>query len=272
MLLTEKDIKKFQKKILSYYNKEGRDLPWRKTKNPYHILVSEIMLQQTQVDRVIPKYKTWIKKFPTVSTLAQASFKEVLLYWQGLGYNRRAKFLQAAAQKISTVYKGRLPQTIDHLKTLPGIGPATAASISAFAFNQPTVFLETNIRSVLIREFFPEQDLVDDQELYPVAEQVLYRKDPRRWYNALMDYGTLLKQTENHSRRSKTYTKQSKFSGSDREIRGKILKLLLQQNYSEKKLLQSINKEPSRIKKIIQQLRTEGFIAEQPKKTYSIVI
>ena len=214
--------------MLKYFKDNGRDLPWRKTSDPYHILVSEVMLQQTQVDRVIPKYLHFIRQFPGIKALARAPLADVLFAWSGLGYNRRAVYLQKACQEVLERFGGVLPREQKDLETLPGIGRATSASISAFAFNQPTVFIETNIRSVFIHEFFADRKKVDDEQILPLVEQTLDKKNAKRWYNALMDYGAHLKSLYgNPSRHSLHHTKQLTFAGSDRQIRGQILITLL---------------------------------------------
>lgn len=173
-----KDIQKFKRKIDSYFKNHGRDLPWRETDNPYHILVSEIMLQQTQVDRVIDKYTLFIKTFPTLRSLAKAPLDKLLRTWQGLGYNRRALMLQKCAQQIVKEFKGVIPDTPELLEKLPGLGKATSASICAFAFNKPVIFIETNIRTVFIHEFFPKKKDVTDNELLPLVAQTLNKKTP----------------------------------------------------------------------------------------------
>lgn len=264
MQLTSAQIRLFRKKVLSYYKKHGRNLPWRKTRNPYHTFVSEIMLQQTQVDRVIPKYLAFIKQFPSFEILAEAALADVLKLWIGLGYNRRAKFLKQSAEIIVRSHRGKLPTDAALLQKLPGIGPATAASLVAFAHNRPTVFLETNVRTVLIHEFFQDHEKISDQKLYPLAAAVLDKKNPARWYNAIMDYGTLLKQTENHTRKSTQYTRQSKFKGSVRETRGKIIRALTEKPLSRKELTGLIADE--RLPKIIADLQAEGLIARRQGK------
>jgi A/G-specific adenine glycosylase len=255
----------FQKIILSFYTHEGRDMPWRHTTNPYHILVSEIMLQQTQVDRVNKKYPEFINAFPTYASLADAPLHQVLAVWQGMGYNRRAIALQACARKVMDEYNGILPADAEVLKTLPGIGHATAGSIAAFAFNKPVVFIETNIRRVFIHFFFNDRSLVRDREILPFAEQALYRKNPRVWYWALMDYGSALKNAiPNPNRKSAHYTKQGTFKGSDRQIRGIVIKSLLKvPGQSELELLKTIPHDPARVRRIIEGLAAEGFITRK---------
>jgi A/G-specific adenine glycosylase len=185
------------------------------------------MLQQTQTARVETKYEQFIAAFPTFECLAHASLRDVLSAWQGLGYYRRARYLHQIAQKVVSEHGGMLPDDPKILQTFPGLGAATAASICAFAFNKPTVFIETNIRTVFIHSFFQHKSSVSDKELMPFIAESLDHDNPREWYYALMDYGVLLKsQHINPSRKSAHYTKQSKFEGSDRQIRAAILKMI----------------------------------------------
>lgn len=256
-------IKKFRKTIYDFYNQNRRDFSWRRTTNPYRILVSEIMLQQTQTERVKTKYAEFIKTFPNFKALAEAPLSKLLSVWQGMGYNRRALSLQDTARRVVSEFKGKLPSDPSILITLKGIGPNTAGSVSAFAFNAPTIFIETNIRTVFIHYFFPDKKEVHDDELLPLIEQTLDKNNPREWYYALMDYGVHLKKMyKNPSRRSKHHTKQSKFEGSDRQIRGAILKIVLEKqkipHQGLYKLLHQFEKE--RIKRTLEQLLQEGFI------------
>jgi A/G-specific adenine glycosylase len=255
-------IQEFQQMVLLHYEQHGRDMAWRNTTDPYQILVSEIMLQQTQVERVTTKFPEFIRAFTDFASLAAASLAQVLTVWQGLGYNRRAIALQKCAIRVMNEYDGVLPADVDILTTFPGIGRATASSIAAFAFNMPVVFIETNIRRVFIHFFFTDEDTVSDAELLPLVEKALYRNNPRVWYWALMDLGSALKKTvPNPNRRSVHYTKQSPFEGSDRNIRGIIIRMLLAEpGTSEKKILGIRNDDPARIKKILLALESEGFI------------
>jgi A/G-specific adenine glycosylase len=234
-------------------------------------MVSEIMLQQTQVDRVIPMFEAFIKRFPTAESLAAAPVADVIRLWQGLGYNRRGLNLQKAAQIIDREYNGQLPSELEELLKLPGIGHYTAPAIQAFAFNLPSIVIETNIRAVFIHHFFPETEKVSDDELVPLIEQTLDRKNPRRWYSALMDYGSHLKsQIANPTRRSQTHTKQSRFEGSARQVRGQILKLLSNTNaLSARDLQRALSKFPVPAKPIINQMVKEGFI-EYDADQYSL--
>ena len=202
-----------------------RDMPWRRDTSPYAILVSELMLQQTQVPRVIPKYQAFMERFPTITALAEAPLGEVIRQWQGLGYNRRAKYLHMAAQQVVRDFGGMMPSEYEGLKKLPGIGPGTAGAIMTYAYNQPIAFIETNVRAVYFYHFFRLRDDVRDGELMPIIEATLDREHPREFYWALMDYGTQLKQSGSMVRNSQSrhYKKQSVFSGSLRQVRGQII-------------------------------------------------
>ncbi|MEN6399230.1 MAG: A/G-specific adenine glycosylase [Rectinema sp.] len=205
-----------------------RDLPWRRDPTPYTVLVSEFMLQQTQVPRVIPKYAAWLRLFPTIHALATAPASAVLAAWSGLGYNRRALALHSSARHIDAEFGGQIPADEAALRSLPGIGVYTSRAILAFAFNRPVVFLETNVRTVLLKYFYPDEDQVSDTRLIETAEYVLDRDAPSKWYTALMDYGAhIKKEEENHNRRSTSYRKQSPFNTSFRRVRGELLKLLV---------------------------------------------
>ncbi len=211
-----------------------RDLPWRNTRDPYEVLVSEVMLQQTQVNRVIKYWERFLRAFPTIDALASASASDVLEMWQGLGYNRRALALKRMADMCSQSWAGQLPDTYEELIALPGIGPATAAGVMAFAYGKPGVYLETNVRAVFIHEFFPEADKVSDRQLEPLVraacpdEDAPFERGVRAWYYALLDYGAYLKQVGvNPTRRSSHYTRQSAFEGSRRQKRAWIVRRVL---------------------------------------------
>ena len=225
---TEARLAAFQAEVREHYRKHRRDLPWRRTHDPYAILVSEIMLQQTQVPRVLDKYPLFLVRFPTICVLAQAEVGEVLAAWSGLGYNRRALSLHRAAKIIAERHRGRVPESATELRRLPGVGAATAAAVSAFAFARAEPFIETNIRSAFIHFFFQDVDGVSDADILPLVERTLDRDDPREWFYALMDYGVWVKKTfGNPSRRSKHHTVQSPFAGSRRQMRARALQLLL---------------------------------------------
>jgi len=217
--------------VWRYWEKKGRhDLPWRKTKDPYRILVSEVMLQQTQVPRVIEKYKSFIKKFPTVKKLAGAKLVDVLKEWSGLGYNRRGKYLRDAAKQIVAKHKGKVPVVYSELVELPGIGQYTASAVRVFAFNERDVLIETNIRTVYIHHSHSnilQNTRMSDVEITPLATLAAKGQDPRTWHWAIMDYGAHLKRSGvRNNNRSAHYTKQSPFEGSLRQVRGAILRIL----------------------------------------------
>lgn len=220
-----KAVMQFRRVVWAYYKKHGRhNLPWRKTKDPYRILVSEVMLQQTQVERVLPFYKKFVKKFPTAERLTSASLSSVLQMWQGLGYNRRAKMLRAAAKELAATRT----DPIAKLEALPGVGPYTARAVAAFAYNENVIFVETNIRTAVIQHFFPDRKEVGDSEIEETLQEALPPGKSREWYSALMDYGASLKRSGiSHNTRSRHYAKQSKFTGSLREARGAILRALV---------------------------------------------
>jgi A/G-specific adenine glycosylase len=250
----------FQEIVWEYYREQGRDLPWRHSEpdgsfDPYKIMVSEIMLQQTQAARVIPKYQEFLTLFPTVQSLAAASLADVLKAWSGLGYNRRAKFLWQAAGQI----KNTFPDTLDDLVALPGVGVNTAGAILAYSFNQPVVFIETNIRSVYIHHFFEDRMDVHDTEILPIVKVTLDKEHPREWYWALMDYGVYIKNTVgNTSRNSKHYTKQSTFAGSRRQIRGQIIRLLSERPVSDEEIRNIIS--DIRLDEVLNDLTKEQLI------------
>lgn len=252
----------FQEKILQYYEQNGRNLPWRTTSDPYAVLISEIMLQQTQVERVIPKYNAFLKVFPTLSAVAHASLADVLTLWQGLGYNRRAKYLFELAHVVKNTYDGIIPSSIDELRALPGIGYATACAIMVYAWNKHCVFVETNIRTVFLYHFFSNKTDVSDTEILELVTRTLYKKNPRIWYWALMDYGNMLKKEKKISNMgSKHFVKQSRFEGSDRQLRGKILTLLVKNKKVQSKHLHTIfHEDKNRIQLIVNALLTEQLI------------
>jgi A/G-specific adenine glycosylase len=224
------------------------------------------MLQQTQVPRVMAKYDEWLKHFPTLQALAQAPLSDVLRQWQGLGYNRRALALRRTAEKIITEYDGRFPKKYEDILELPGIGPYTAGAVMAFAYNKPVPIIETNIRAVFIHFFFKDHAGIHDKELMPLIEGTLHMKNPREWYYALMDYGSMLKATmPNPSRRSVHHAKQSPFKGSNREIRSTILKIIAARSSSGADIENGlraldIKAKPAQIAKNIEALANEGFI------------
>lgn len=252
----------FNSMIRDFYTKNRRPMPWRDEITPYRVVVSEVMLQQTQVSRVIKKFPGFIEQFPDFRSLADVSLEEILRVWQGLGYNRRAKHLQGIAREVMGKFGGVLPRDPADLVTMPGIGKATAGSIAAFAFNQPAVFIETNIRRVFLHHFFQDRTDVPDSDILPYVARMMDREDPREWYYALMDYGTFLSgHIPNPNRRSLHYSVQSPFTGSDREIRGRILKILLEEGPMRRPLLPDhVQVEPVRLEKILNDMVNEKFL------------
>ena len=253
----------FLEVLWDYYSHAARhDLPWRQpdadgSLDPYKILVSELMLQQTQVPRVIPKYHDFLQRFPDIHTLATAELGDVLRAWQGLGYNRRAKFLWQAARQIDE--RGTFPTTREALVRLSGIGPNTAGAILAYAFNQPVAFIETNIRTVYIHHFFEDYTDIADKEILALVEQTLDRENPREFYWALMDYGSHLKATfGNLNKASRHYAKQSTFHGSRRQVRGQVLRELGSHSRTLAELQAIISDE--RLESVLQDLVSEGLV------------
>ena len=242
----------------------GRTLPWRQPEvdgsfDPYKILVSEIMLQQTQVNRVIPKYQAFLEAFPNVKALAAAPLSAVLALWNGLGYNRRAKYLHEAAKQLAPLSE---PWTVDELAACKGIGTNTAAAVVTYAYNQSIPFIETNIRTVFIHHFFKDAEVVSDKELTPLVAAALEREHSREWYWALMDYGSHLKVTVgNVSRMSKHYARQSKFHGSKRQLRGYILRVLIEKPHTRNELAQT--NPDDRLEAVVADLLQEGLVMER---------
>jgi len=261
--LSARRVAAFRNTVYDYYERYGRSFPWRETTDPYLILVSEVMLQQTQAPRVLVKYGEFIRLFPDVSTLAGAPLHDVLSAWQGLGYNRRVLSLQESARRIVTLYGGVVPREEGALVSLPGIGPATARAVRAFAFNEPVVLIETNIRAVFIHHFFSGQDSISDFDLHPLVEKTLDRNSSRRWYNALMDYGTFLKKVHaNPARRSAHHQRQSPFEGSIRQVRGAAIRLILEKvRLSERDLVEALSFDEDLVRSVLDRLERERIIA-----------
>ncbi len=263
MSFTNSKIRTFQETVLDHYKRLGRHaLPWRATHDPYQVLVSEVMLQQTQVERVISYFEAWLTLFPDVQALAKAPLSKVLRAWQGLGYNRRAKHLHATAKAVVKEHKGMFPKSPEELEKLPGVGPYTARAVAAFAYNQDVVFIETNLRTAVTHHFFPGEGKVDDKELMPILDKALPKGKAREWYAALMDYGSFLKRSGVRiNPRAKKYVKQSTFAGSAREARGAILKALAKGSRDSAFLVEILG--PSRRSQVKSQLATltkEGMI------------
>jgi len=254
----------FKAAVRTHVRRRGRSFPWRETTNPYRILVSEVMLQQTQTHRVVPKYRSFLKRFPTLRSLADAPLGDVLREWSGLGYNRRAKMLHACAKKVVTKHRGIFPKTYEELLSLPGVGPYTAGAVLAFAFNTPRPLIETNIRTVFLFHYFPGKEGVADAELMTHIERTLDHREPRLWYNALMDYGAWIKETYgNHNARSRGYTKQSTFKGSARELRGKILRAVHTEGKTASSLKQLLDERVIVLTTQLEALVREGMLIKK---------
>lgn len=255
-------IRAFRRTVYGHYRGAARDFPWRKTRDPYRILVSEIMLQQTQTARVLPKYKEFVRSFPNFRALAAASTRDVLRCWSGLGYNRRALALKSIAEQVVERFAGQLPDDEEVLQSLKGIGPYTAAAISAFVYDRPTVLIETNVRSVFIHFFFAKQQSVHDREILPLIERCMDRAHPREWYYALMDYGVKLKKEDRLlTGRGIRYKRQPKFEGSRRQVRGRIVRALTEGGRMSYAALRKLtNVKQRELAELVSELQREGFI------------
>ncbi|MFZ2950247.1 MAG: A/G-specific adenine glycosylase [Desulfuromonadaceae bacterium] len=263
--LSPRVIAAFRTEVYGYYHDNPRPMAWRETGDPYHILVSEVMLQQTQVERVRGKYSEFLAAFPTVHALAAAPLADVLQVWQGLGYNRRAVYLKRCSEEIVIHHAGQFPRTIDLLQALPGIGPYTARAVAAFAYGVAEPMIETNIRTLYIHFFFLGRDKVRDSEIVPLVAATLDRDNPRQWYYALMDYGVMLKQTlPNPGRRSRHHTQQSRFEGSNRQLRSRLLReIMAKPGITPEKLLAILAAEQETVERNLEALQREGFLVKR---------
>jgi len=268
LTLSPEEIGRFREAVYNHYREFRRDFPWRETTDPYCILVSEVMLQQTGVERVRGRYPQFIASFPGFPDLAEAPLSEVLRAWNGLGYNRRAQNLHRTAKIVGAEYGGRLPAEESLLVSLPGIGKATAASILAFAYNRPSLLIETNIRRLFLHWFFPLREVVPDKEILALVSATLDRGNPRDWYYALMDLGYHLRSINpDPNKRSVHYHRQAKFRGSDREIRGRIISALLRESSMEKSGLQAaVMADGERVSAICDKMVREGLLAKEGER------
>jgi A/G-specific adenine glycosylase len=257
-------IPELRRTVYAYYESAGRTFAWRKT-DPWGVLVSEFMLQQTQTERVVRYFDQWMRLWSSPQALSRVSLAEALRAWSGLGYNRRCRYLKECAEIITERYDGIVPNTPEELRTLPGIGAYTAGAIAAFAYNYPAVFIETNIRAALIHFFFTESAAVPDSRLFPILAASLDRDNPRRWYWALMDYGAYLKKTTvNPGRNSSHYVRQSPFIGSFRQIRGKVIRSLVSEGgASIVDLHKRTGIEEARLAEALAVLEKETFVSEE---------
>jgi A/G-specific adenine glycosylase len=261
--LSPKDADAFRAAVREHHREHRRDMPWRETDDPYAILVSEVMLQQTQVSRVLPKYEAWLAAFPDFEALAATPLAAVLEAWSGLGYNRRAIDIKRAAEIVVDRHGGALPSDPAELAALPGIGPATARAVATYAYGRFAPFIETNVRAAVLHHFFADADGVSDRELAPAVEATWDREDPREWGYALMDYGAWLKSAvPNPSRRSSHHARQSRFEGSDRQARGAFLRALVREGAAEPEALaEEAGVELARAERLLGDLEREGFVA-----------
>jgi A/G-specific adenine glycosylase len=261
-------LKEFNRTIWNFYKTNKREFPWRETRDPYKILVSEMMLQQTQTARVVKFYENFLKKFPNFKILAGAHARDVLLAWQGLGYNRRALFLKKTAEIVVKKYGGQLLPDPDVLATLPGIGKNTAGAICAYAFNVPVPFIETNIRKAFIHLFFSRTlRKIRDCEIFGLVEKTIDGKNPREWYFAVVDYGSHLGKTRRGmNARSAHYTRQKPFEGSMRQWRSRILKRVLRKGKTDQAdLVRNLNMPQDLAGKMLDALSREGILKKTRK-------
>ena len=264
-------IGEFQRRVYAVDKLCQRELPWRKRRTPYRVLVSELMLQQTQAGRVVPKYRAFLKDLGSFKALAKADTSEVIKLWQGLGYNRRALALKRTAEIVHSSYSGRLPRDYEALLALPGIGDYTAKAVRIYAYNFDDVLIETNIRSLFTYCFFPECSAVSDADLLPLIASAVDRKDPARWYDALMDLGVLVKaNVPRIVQRNKAHRAQSQFQGSHRQKRGMLLKALSSKgSLTCREAAACVELDAALVKSILEELKSEQFL-ELSKGRYSL--
>ena len=262
-------IAEFRELVLGHYRHHGRGFRWRTTADPWEILISEVMLQQTQTGRIEARYGAFVAQFPTPEALARAPMATLLTQWSGLGYNRRALNLQRAAWMIVERHGGNVPAERDELLLLPGVGPSTAGGVLAFAFGIATVFVETNIRRAHLAFFAPDAQGVADRALMPLFSATLDRAAPRRWYYALMDYGASLTARPgavNANRRSAHYAQQSQFEGSDRQVRGAVIRAITRSALSIEELVALTGAKQTRLEMIVEGLIAEGFLIRRKRR------
>lgn len=258
--------------ILGFYKQYGRTFAWRQTSDAYRILLSEVMLQQTQTTRVQPKYTLFLSIWPDFEALAKTSLDELLFHWKGLGYNRRALNLLKSA-RATEAWNWTIPNDRTIIASLPGVGKATTAALLSFCYNERAIYLETNIRRVLLHCFYPESMGIADKELELLLAKLCDEVDDyKTWYYALMDYGVLLKTlVPNANVRSAHYSKQGKFENSNRQIRGQLIHLLSDTGPKQAEvILQLLSRfEEERVMDCLDQLKAEGFVQET-EQVYSI--
>lgn len=269
-----KKILELQRAVYTHHRAFGRhDLPWRIKQTPYRVFVSELMLQQTQVERVIPKFNAFMRRFPNFKKLGGATVGEVYALWAGLGYNRRAKFLRDSARIIAEVYGGKVPPVKEELRQLPGVGPYTAGAILSFSYGDPEPFVETNIRTAVMHHVFNRKKKVDDKEILGVLNlsKPPVGTEAKKWYAGMMDYGAYLKKTGvRTNRKSAHYTKQKAFKGSLREVRGALLKVLSTSSKSEAQLFK-LEFPNARVREALLGLKKDGLIEKNSGGKWKLV-
>jgi len=261
MLLTKKEIASFQEKIFSWWATQKRDLPWRHTHDPYKILVSEVMLQQTQVSRGLPKYLEFLKAFPSIEKLAHASPAQVLRIWKGMGYNRRALYLQKTAETVLELYKGKFPDTEQELLKLPGLGSYTARAVLVFAFKKDIAMIDTNIRQILTYHFFGGKHQ-SEKEIQNIADQLIPEGKSWEWHQALMDYGALVLDRKKIEKVKKVI---KPFKESNRYFRGRMMDLVREKRFLERNLITDMirryGKDKEFMENILQTLLHDGLLS-----------
>lgn len=253
----------FHTYIFSWWETHKRDLPWRHTRDPYHILVSEVMLQQTQVSRVLPKYDEFFRAFPDVFALSHASPAKLLTIWKGLGYNRRALYLKRAAEAVVREYNGIFPIEESQLVKLPGLGRYTARALMVFAFEKDVAMVDTNIRQI-ITHFFYNDVSQKEKIIEDMADTLVPLGKSWQWHQALMDYGSL--ELTKMKRPDKPRKASVPFKDSNRYFRGKIVDRLREGQVLESLLIEEFSKQykkqPSFIREIIQKLIKDELVGQ----------
>ncbi len=264
MKLGPKRVRDFQEMIFTWWDTNRRDLPWRRTEDPYRILVSEVMLQQTQVSRVLPKYDEFIKRYPTVHDLARAPAADVLRTWQGMGYNRRALYLKKTAEAVITTYGGTFPKDETLLTKLPGLGTYTARAILVFAFGRNVATVDTNIRKIITHFFFKDRPQ-KEEVIQAAADQLLPLDKSWEWHQALMDYGALeLNKFKRPDPPAGGRGTSIPFRNSDRFYRGRIIDRLREGDAAKALLVEELSKTYQKdtefIEKILLGLSKDGLL------------
>jgi A/G-specific adenine glycosylase len=260
--LQKKEIQSFQKHIFSWWKTHRRDLPWRHTHDPYAIYVSEVMLQQTQVSRVIEKYQEFLSAFPTVQTLYASPLSDILKIWKGLGYNRRAGYLKQTIDAIVKQYKGVFPKKDTELLQMKGLGIYTARAICIFAYKQDIAAVDTNIRQIISHYFFHDiQPSVKD--IQTVADQLVPKGKSWEWHQALMDYGALeMKGVKDKIKKKRNHI--TPFHKTDRYFRGRIVDLLREEKRERAEIIDYMKKtyalEETKTLRLLFGLKHDGLI------------